>query len=102
MPRRCPGLPLDITCRDEKREFYGVEQVDEGIDPREFAEIQLAYVYRTADQYLPFSFWKDQKHYVQMLVEKIDLRELFRPVCDEFRVPIANYGGWGTFTSEPT
>jgi len=93
---------LDITCRDEKREFYGVEQVDEGIDPREFAEIQLAYVYRTADQYLPFSFWKDQKHYVQMLVEKIDLRELFRPVCDEFRVPIANYGGWGTFTSEPT
>ncbi len=29
-----------------------------------------------------------------MLVEKIDLKSLFAPVVEEFRIPIANSGGW--------
>ena len=29
-----------------------------------------------------------------MLVEKVDLKSLFSPVCAEFYVPIANAGGW--------
>ena len=45
--------------------------------------------------YAPFSFWDDQQYYVQMVIEKIDLKELFKSVCARFHIPIANGGGWG-------
>jgi hypothetical protein len=31
---------------------------------------------------------------IEMLVEKIDLKNLFTPVCAEYLVPRANAGGW--------
>ena len=40
------------------------------------------------------SFWDDQDYYLQMLVEKIDLRSLFSRICDSYHVPLANSGGW--------
>ena len=45
--------------------------------------------------YAPFSFWEDKAYYLQMLTEKIDLKELFKSVCARFHIPIANAGGWG-------
>jgi len=93
-------LPLDITSEDTRRQFHNLEQVD-AVGPEEFARTQLIGTYDLADQYIPFSFWEDQQYYLQMLVEKIDLRELFDPVCLQFRVPIANAVGWSTTTSEP-
>ena len=45
-------------------------------------------------RYTPVSFWDDQDYYLQMLVEKIDLRSLFSRICDSYRVPLANSGGW--------
>ena len=86
-------LPLDITCKDSGRKFYHVEEVDEE-DPAEYATESLWWAYSCARRYHPFSFWDDQDYYVQMIVEKIDLRELFSPVCKKFRVPIANARGW--------
>jgi hypothetical protein len=47
------------------------------------------------DDYLPISFWKNQPNYVQMLTEKGDICQLFKPVCAEFFVPVASTGGWG-------
>ena len=91
--RKDGSLPLDIVADDAKRAFHNVEQVDD-VGPEEFARAQLAATYTLADQYLPVSFWEDQDHYVQEVVEKIDLRELFKPVCGPFRIPIANAGGW--------
>src|SRR5262245_50685899 len=44
--------------------------------------------------YTPISFWEDQGVYLQMLVEKIDLKTLFAPICEEFCIPIANARGW--------
>ena len=35
-------------------------------------------------------FWDDQKVYVEVAVEKLDLRNLFESACAEFYVPISN------------
>lgn len=86
-------LPLDICCEDARRQFHGIENIDEKT-PEEFAQFHLGQLLHVPQSYLPLSFWEDQPYYLQMLVEKIDLRQLFRPVCERFHVPIANAAGW--------
>jgi hypothetical protein len=86
-------LPLDICAEDAKRAFENVEYVDD-TTPEEEALRAFDYCKSTAERYLPVSFWDFQDRYVQMLVEKIDVRNLFNPVCEEFSVPLANRGGW--------
>ena len=44
--------------------------------------------------YTPISFWDDLDVYVEVAVEKLDLRNLFEPACAEFHVPIQNFKGW--------
>jgi hypothetical protein len=44
-------------------------------------------------QYYSLDWWEGEKYYLQMLVEKIDLKSLFGPVCEEYHIPIANAGG---------
>ena len=48
--------------------------------------------------YPPYS-WEFQSCYVEILVEKIDLKSLFSPTCAEFNVPIANTKGWSNINS---
>jgi hypothetical protein len=43
--------------------------------------------------YAPISFWGDLPIYLQMTVEKIDLKNLFNPVCKEFHIPLLNISG---------
>ena len=86
-------LPLDIVAEDQSREFHCEEIVDDpdmGIVSESIKNSALSwwkeYTYR--------SFWENQDYYVQMLVEKIDLRSLFKPICEKYRVRIANAKGW--------
>jgi hypothetical protein len=46
-------------------------------------------------EYYPISFWEGQQYYVEMMVEKVDLVGLFRPVARKYYVPITNVKGWG-------
>ena len=45
-------------------------------------------------RYYPKSLWNDQEYYIQMLVEKIDLCSLFKPICEKYKIPIATSKGW--------
>jgi len=92
--RKSGDLPLDICAEDDKRAAENVEDLDDA-DPERKANSVLAYVSQAQDYYTPFSFWDDLDVYVQMAVEKSDLKSLWSPVCAEFYVPIANFGGWG-------
>lgn len=85
-------LPLDIACEDDKRQFENLDITDES--PQEFARAYVNGLRDVPNIYCPFSFWDDQQYYVQTLVKKIDLRELFKVVCAPFHIPIANAGGW--------
>ena len=44
--------------------------------------------------YHPISFWEDQDSYLEMMVEKIDLKNLFAPICSRFNIPLTNAKGW--------
>jgi len=92
--RKSGMLPLDICAEDQPRTFKNVENVDD-TTPEEEAEAWIEYILNSAwQQYTKVSFWDDQEYYIQMLVEKIDLIGLFMPICETYRIPIANAKGW--------
>jgi hypothetical protein len=45
------------------------------------------------------NFWDFQDYYVEMVGEKIDLRNLFNPVCKDQHVPLTNISGWNDINS---
>ena len=93
--RKSGDLPLDICAEDASRETIGVEQIDECGDPSAKADALLDHIIDHGHEgYLPISLWDDLKVYVEVATEKLDLRNLFKPVCDEFHVPITNIKGW--------
>jgi hypothetical protein len=91
--RKSGDLPLDFCSEDGKRAAENLEDIDS--DPQERAAELLNYIETAERYYTPFSFWDDLGVYVQMAVEKSNLKNLFTKVCAEFCMPIANIGGWG-------
>jgi hypothetical protein len=91
--RKSGHLPIDFTLEDSKREIDNVEVIDDTSADEE-AESILDYISHAHLNYFPISFWDDKPVFIQMLVEKIDLKSLFAPVVRDFRIPIANSGGW--------
>ena len=87
-------LPLDIVAEDSAREFDNLESLDV-TSVEEEAQGILDWVVEDAHRtYTPISLWEDQEVFIQMVVEKVSLRNLFRPVCSRFHIPIANGRGW--------
>jgi hypothetical protein len=91
--RKSGRLPLDICCEDERRSADNLESLDDA-DPVEEAERVLAYANDCEQSYYPHSFWEAQEYYVELMVEKVDVKNLFRSVTAPFRIPIANGSGW--------
>jgi hypothetical protein len=86
-------LPLDFCGDDDDaRDFIGIESLDDP-DPMEDARTVMDYVDSADQKYSPLSFWTYQDYYVQMLVEKVGLRNLFEPVCRKYHVPLGNGRG---------
>jgi hypothetical protein len=92
--RKSGALPLDICADDESRKVVGLQLLDDP-DPEREAASWIDYITNDVHKaYVPISFWDDQKSYVEVAVEKLDLRNLFEPPCAEFHVPIQNFKGW--------
>ena len=96
--RKSGDLPLNICAVDESRSFDNLEYIDE-IAPEDEATEIVDSVATAHLRYHPISFWDDQTCYVEMLVEKLDLKNLFAPVCSYFNVPVANAKGWSDIHS---
>lgn len=96
--RKQGWLPLDIVIEDGARSFENLEVLDDTSPEEEASDIIDGLRWRHL-QYTPTSFWDDQKYYVEMLVEKIDLKSLFSKICAEFHIPIANARGWSDLNS---
>ena len=91
---RKTGFPrLDICVVDDKRAADGLEGLDDA-DIEAQADRIVSYTERAHLNYTPLSFWDGLPVYIELLVEKIDLKNLFAPVCDEYHVAFANGGGW--------
>ena len=91
-------LPLDICSEDDGRHAENVEDIDNET-PTEFAESWVAHLYRAHHHFTPCSFWDDLDIYLEMTVEKVDLKSLFAPVCEPFRIAITNVSGWNDINS---
>lgn len=85
-------LPIDFTAMDGARAFDCIEWVDG--EPIDEAEYILKCAFTAHDNYNPFSFWDYQQYYIELFVEKIDLKSLFSPLCSQYNIPIANAKGW--------
>jgi hypothetical protein len=93
--RKIGLLPIDFVAEDQDmtRRFSGIHEAS---DPSALLEKLREEVERMLDN-LPSSttdYWAGEKYYVMMCVEKGDLLNLFKPICDEYHVPIVNSKGW--------
>src|SRR5262245_18147058 len=92
--RKSGDLPLDICADDDARETIGLqENITNNTVEQEAADWIDHLRNRAHESYTPISFWDDLDIYVEVAVEKHDLRNLFEPVCKEFYVPLTNLKG---------
>lgn len=93
-------LPIDFTAQDKSREFFNVESLTEDFEtPMDYLIRHLGYDKELAEDKEDIAFWESQKYYIQMMVEKIDVRNLFHDVCEKYHIPISNAKGWSDMLS---
>jgi hypothetical protein len=93
-------LPLDICAEDSARMADNLDAEPDEQSPAEFAADQVDYLRRYGHYgYTPIGFWRDLPRYVEMLVEKVDLKSLFARVCEEHHVGLQNARGWSDLNS---
>ena len=87
-------LPIDFVAEEEGRKFSGVEEADSQT-PLEYLKGYLEAPLQCHRWYTP-DWYEGEEYYIQMLVEKIDLKTLFEPVCQKYHIPIATSKGWSS------
>lgn len=93
-------LPIDFVAEEEGRQFSGVEE-PESETPLEFLKKYIEAPLNCHYWYTP-DWWDGEEYYIQMLVEKIDLKTLFSPVCEKYHIPIATSKGWSSMLQRAT
>lgn len=89
-------LPIDFVAEEESRQFSCVN-VPTRIPPNEFLASTLRDLLELEKWYEP-DYWSEERYYLQMLVEKIDLKTLFLGICERYHVPIATSKGWSSIS----
>ncbi|MBA7505091.1 hypothetical protein ES706_03754 [subsurface metagenome] len=87
-------LSINFTAEEEARRFSGVE-TPELKSPIEYMKGYLGATLECEEWYTP-NWWDGEKYYIQMVVEKIDIKTLFGSVCREYHIPIATSKGWSS------
>lgn len=87
-------LPVDFVAEEESRGFSGVE-APEDRTPEQYMAALLRGALNAEEYYTP-NWWDGEDYYIQMVVEKIDLKTLFNPVCQLYHIPIATSKGWSS------
>jgi len=93
--RKLGFLPIDFIAQDQDqtRHFKGIHEASQ---PETQLE-QLQQDMKDMLRHLPSKttdYWNREEYYVMMCVEKGDLINLFKPVCDQYHVPIVSSKGW--------
>jgi predicted Zn finger-like uncharacterized protein len=93
--RKIGLLPIDFVAEDQDitRRFMGIHEAsDPGVLLKEVRR-QVEEMLKNLPSYTT-DYWTDEKYYVMMCVEKGDILNLFKPVCDEHHIPIVSSKGW--------
>ncbi len=87
-------LPVDFVAEEDARAFAGVEtpsgETIKGLLRRMLEDVLHGYNHFSPD------WMEGEEYYIQVLVEKVDLKTMFTPVCKDYRMPIANAKGWSS------
>lgn len=87
-------IPIDFVAEEPSRDFEFVTMPTEDT-PLQWLKSYLEAPLHCEDWYEPD--WHDgEEYYIQCVVEKIDLKTLFGPVCEKYHIPIANSKGWSS------
>lgn len=87
-------LPVDFVAEEDARAFSCVETPNDDTE-RDVLKWMLRDVISGYRYFTP-DWWEGEKYYIQILVEKIDLKTLFEPICKDYHIPIANAKGWSS------
>lgn len=92
--RRRGLLPVDFVAEEEARDFLEIHVPEN----KEYNDYMLDYLnyFNNCEYYYHPDWWDGEEFYIQMLVEKIDLRTLFQPICHNYHIPIATSKGWSS------
>lgn len=93
--RKLGFLPIDFVAedQDQTRHFKGIHVASE-------PHVQLSELKDDVETMLrdlpsrTTDYWIGEQYYVMLCVEKGDLINLFKPVCDQYHVPIVSSKGW--------
>ena len=93
--RKLGYLPIDFVAedQDQTRHFKGIHVASE-------PHVQLSQLKEDVETMLrdlpsrTTDYWVEERFYVMLCVEKGDLINLFKPVCDQYHVPIVSSKGW--------
>jgi hypothetical protein len=97
--RKSGAIPIDFCADDDSRAADGVELIIDFADPTDEAAWIVDQAFAAFEDYTPTSFWEPWDYYIEAAVEKVDLKGLFGPVCEPFRIPITNFKGWADLNS---
>lgn len=88
-------LPLDFVEADDSRQFYNREDIHvETETPRDYLKRKIEYLRDVDEDKEDVAFWENQEYFIEMAVEKIDLRNLFHDTCKKYHIGIGNAKGW--------
>lgn len=103
--RKDGSIPIDFVASDITRKINNyVEIYDPSIEsPEKQIENQLNNLnFGFTDPeisgittHFSVDYWQSQEYYIQLITEKIDLYNLFLPVCEKYKIPTGNAKGWG-------
>ncbi len=96
--RKTGHLGFDLVADDSNRALDGEDIYHRTSTPRAHLENWIKYALNQGRLYRPVSYWMHQTYYPIVMVEKIDLVNLFRPVLPP-AVKIFNARGWADVNS---
>ena len=110
--RKSGLLPINICAVDENRRAEGIHIYNsDGEDFEYWAQEKISDIKYEIDNivesmttdpaadYEPFDYMDFQDNYIEIMVEKIDLVGIFKPVCKKYGVALSNRRGWGDINS---
>jgi len=93
--RKLGFLPIDFVAQDQDqtRHFKGIHVACEPESQIKELKTEVKSILRNLPSKTT-DYWTGEEYYLMMCVEKGDLINLFKPVCDEYHVPLVSSKGW--------
>ncbi len=99
--RKLGYLPIDFTAPDQDltRSFTEVHEIRGIASPLQEFKDDLDTLLERTLPHVTTDYWDGEEYYLMMVVEKIDIRNLFKPLCKLFTLPLLNSSGWYSIES---